>query len=194
VAPVTEPAPYPQEFIRHVTLKNGTRVHIRPIRPDDAARLVVAYSRLSAHSAYQRFFATMRRLPPDWARFLATVDYQRRLALVAERPSENGPELLGVARYEPSDDGTPEVAFVILDAWQNQGLGTMLFHALLEAAAARGLRRFRAYVLADNARMLDLISRFADVQHRRRDGAVIELVFAPRSASVRPPEPNTLPG
>jgi GNAT superfamily N-acetyltransferase len=55
-------------------------------------------------------------------------------------------ELLGVARYEPSHDDAPEVAFVILDAWQNRGLGTVLFQALLEAAQARGLFRFRAWV------------------------------------------------
>jgi len=182
---MTEPAPYPQELTRDVALKNGTRVHIRPIRAADAAQLVAAYERLSAHSAYQRFFSMMRRLPPDWARFLATVDYQRRMALVAERPDDD--ELLGVARYEPSDDGTPEVAFVVLDAWQNQGLGTLLFHALLEAASARGFGRFRAHVLADNVRMLDLISRFGDVQHRRRDGAVIELVFTLPSPLAPPP-------
>jgi acetyltransferase len=187
------PGAYPQELERDVVLKGGARVRIRPIRPDDAARLVAAYERLSAHSAYQRFFSMMRRLPPDWARFLATVDYQRRLALVAERASGEGTELLGVARYEPSEDGTPEVALVILDAWQNQGLGMRLFHALLEAGVARGIGKFRAYVLADNVRMLDLISRLGQVERRRRDGAVIELVFAPRSPAL-PPAPGAPPG
>jgi len=148
---------------------------------------VAAYDRLSAHSAYQRFFSAMRRLPPDWARFLATVDYRTRLALLAERPVDGAMELLGVARYEPSHDDAPEVAFVILDAWQNRGLGTILFHALLEAGGARGFRRFRAWILADNLRMLDLIHRYCDIEQRRRDGAVFELVFAPRlPLSARP--------
>ena len=175
---MTDTAGYPRELERDVVLRDGTKVHVRPIRPEDAPRLVAAYERLSAHSAYQRFFSAMRRLPPDWARFLATVDYHTRLALIAERPGDGDMELLGVARYEPTHDDAPEVAFVIVDAWQNRGLGTILFHALLEAGAARGVRRFRAWILADNMRMLDLIHRYCDIEQRRRDGAVLELVFA----------------
>jgi RimJ/RimL family protein N-acetyltransferase len=190
----TTPTAYPGELERDVTLKNGARVHLRPIRPEDAPRLVAAYERLSFQSAYQRFFTAVRRLPPDWARFLATVDYRRRLALIAERPADGGMELLAVARYEPSQDDAPEVAFVVLDAWQNVGLGTILFHALLDAAIARGIRQFRAYVLADNMRMLDLINRFADVRERRRDGAVLELIFTPRSLLNAPTAPATVSG
>jgi RimJ/RimL family protein N-acetyltransferase len=185
---------YPRELERDVVLRDGAKVHIRPIRPDDAPRLVTAYDRLSAHSAYQRFFGAMRRIPPDWARFLATVDYRTRLALIAERPVDGRIELLGVARYEATHDDAPEVAFVILDAWQNRGLGTILFHALLEAGAVRGFRRFRAWILADNLRMLDLIHRYCDIEQRRRDGAVFELVFAPRSPLSAPPGPPTPSG
>jgi RimJ/RimL family protein N-acetyltransferase len=177
---MTEPPGYPRELERDVALRDGVTVRVRPIRPDDAPRLVAAYERLSTHSAYQRFFSAMRRLPPDWARFLATVDYQTRLALIAERPGQGNGELLGVARYEPTDDGAPEVAFVILDAWQNRGLGTMLFHALLAAGAARGFRQFRAWILADNMRMLDHIHRYGDIEQRRRDGPVVELIFRPK--------------
>ena len=186
---MADPPGYPRELERDVVLRDGTQVHVRPIRPEDAPRLVAAYDRLSAHSAYQRFFSAMRRLPPNWARFLATVDYRRRLALIAERPSGAEMELLGVARYEASHDDAPEVALVILDAWQNRGLGTALFQALLEAAEARGIRKFRAWVLADNMRMLDLIQRYGDVVERRRDGAVFELTFALRTAISGPPAP-----
>ena len=196
----TEPPGYPCELERDVILRDGAKVHIRPIRPDDAPRLVAAYDRLSAHSAYQRFFSAMRRLPPDWARYLATVDHRARLALIAERrddgksatPLSDGErELLGVARYESTDDEAPEVAFVILDAWQNRGLGTALFRALIAAAQARGMRRFRAWVLADNQRMLDLIHRHGHVGERRRDGAVLELVFTPRAGGEGTPAPST---
>ncbi len=65
------------------TLEGGLR--LRLIRPDDEPRLVALYDRLSRHTAYQRFFTVMRRLPIDWAHFLANVDYQTRLALVIER-------------------------------------------------------------------------------------------------------------
>jgi acetyltransferase len=88
---------YPGELERNLTLKDGSVLRIRPIRPDDATRQQDLYGRLSRHSAYQRFFSIMKRLPPDWARFLANVDYQHRLALVVEAPAEADFELVGRA-------------------------------------------------------------------------------------------------
>jgi hypothetical protein len=63
---------------------------------------------------------------------------------------------------------------VVLDGCQGKGLGTILLEALLAAAAARGSMRFRAYVLADNLRMLDLLRRFTNVQERSIDSGVSE--------------------
>jgi RimJ/RimL family protein N-acetyltransferase len=167
-------------FDREVTLRDGTRVRMRPIRPDDEPRLSELYDRLSRDSRYQRFFSVMRRLPPDWARFLANVDAVRRFALVVEAPGQ--PEtLIAVARYEPtSEAGTVEVAFVVQDGWQDRGLGTILFRELLDAAAANGVTRFRAWVLGDNRRMLDLIARLGDVQERSFGQGVVELAFTAR--------------
>jgi len=177
----TGPAEYPKEFERDVTLKNGMRVHVRAIRPDDAPRLSELYDRLSRHTLYQRFFTTMKRLPPDWARMFASVDYRTRFAVVAEHAGEHGPELVGVGRYEPTDDPeTAEVAFVVQDGWQDRGLGTILFNDILRAASERGIRRFRAYVLADNRRMLDLITRFGDIKERKTEQGVTELLFTQR--------------
>ena len=168
-------------FERTVILRDGTPVRLRAIRPDDERRLVALYDQLSRDTRYHRFFSVMRRLPPDWARFLANVDRQRRFALVAESPAD-ADALIAVARYEPADPpGTVEVAFVVQDAWQNRGLGSALFAELLRAAAANGITRFRAWVLADNRRMLDLIARFGDVQERRVEQAVVELLFTPRA-------------
>jgi acetyltransferase len=189
-APMTA---YPKELEREIALPDGARLRLRPIRPEDQGRLIAFYDRLSRHTAYQRFFAVMRRLPPDWAHFLANVDYERRLALLAEHGPPDEPELIGVARYEPTDrPDTAEIAFVIQDRWQNRGLGTLMLDALLAAAAARGIRRFRAYVLASNMRMIDLLVRFMDVQERVTQSGVTELLLtrrpapAPRQGGGRP--------
>lgn len=177
-----EPLDYPRELERTVTLRDGSRIRIRPIRPDDQGRLVELYDRLSRHTAYQRFFTIMKRLPPDWAQILATVDYRRRLALVAEPEAAGGGEVIGVGRYEPTErEDTAEVAFVVQDGWQGRGLGTILLQGVLDAAAARGRRRFIAYVLADNARMLGLFGRFTDIQSRTMADGVVEVVFTPRA-------------
>jgi len=133
----------------------------------------------------------MQRLPPDWAHLLANVDYQRRLALLAELGPREAPELIGVARYEPTErPDTAEIAFVIQDGWQNRGLGRIMLAELLAAAEARGVRRFRAYVLASNVRMLDLLARCTDVQERTMESGVINLLLARRAGDARPPDPT----
>ena len=176
-------AAYPKELEREVTLQDGARLRLRPIRPEDQDRLIAFYDRLSRHTAYQRFFTVMKRLPPDWAHLLANVDYQRRLALLAEHGPPDAPELVGVARYEPTGQAdTAEIAFVIQDGWQNRGLGTLMLDALLAAAETRGIRRFRASVLATNTRMVDLLVRFTDVAERRTESGVTELLLARRPA------------
>jgi RimJ/RimL family protein N-acetyltransferase len=183
---------YPRELERLVTLRDGTRIQLRPIRPDDQAGLIEFYDRLSRHTAYQRFFTVMQRLPPDWAKLLATVDYRRRLALVAEHAGLDGLELAAVGRYEPTDrEDTAEVAFVVQDGWQNRGLGTILFQSVLAAAADRGIRRFVAYVLADNSRMLDLIRRCSDVEQRKIEQGIVEIVFTPRRQPTGRQQPKT---
>jgi RimJ/RimL family protein N-acetyltransferase len=177
----TAPAAYPAELDRMIALRDGTELRLRPIRPDDAPRLIEYYGRLSAHTAYQRFFTVMKRLPPDWARFLAVVDYRRRFALVAERGPRHAPELIGVARYEPTErEDIAEVAFVVQDDWQGRGLGAILVRELLAAAGARGIRRFRAYVLAENSRMLSLLRRLTHVEESKTESGVVALIFTAR--------------
>jgi RimJ/RimL family protein N-acetyltransferase len=186
----TAPAPYPKELERAVWLNDGTYVRIRPIRPDDEPRLVALYGRLSEHTAYQRFFTLMRRLPPSWFHFFANVDYRRRLALVAEHDTTEGSEILGVGRYEPTEEETvAELALVVEDGWQGRGLGTLLLQQILDAGAARSITRFRAYVLADNERMLRLLASRVDIQQRKLEDGVVELIFTPkRPASPKPPQ------
>src|SRR5258705_12044034 len=106
------PEAYPGGLERHVALKNGESILIRPIRPDDEPRLVALYDRLSRRTAYQRFFTVMRRLPSDWVHYFANVDYRRRLALVAERETVAGAGGIGGGAYEPPhQEAAGRVAF-----------------------------------------------------------------------------------
>jgi acetyltransferase len=176
-------ARYPRELEREIALRDGTRVRIRPILPEDEPRLITLYDRLSRQTRYQRFFGVMKRLPPDWAHSLANVDYRRRMALVAERDLDWRPELIGVARYEPSvEEGTAEVAIVIQDFWQGRGLGTILLKEILRAADAHGIHRFCGHVLADNQRMLALLSRLTDIHQHKTEQGVVDVRFARRGS------------
>ena len=178
--PLTTPAGpgYPEELAQDVTLADGARIHLRPIRPDDQESLISFHDRLSSQTAYQRFFNVVKHLPATWAHFLVNVDYDRRLALVAEHDGGAGPTLVAVARYDcTGQSDTAEIAFVVQDDWQNRGLGMILLDALLRAAEARGIRRFRASVLASNTRMLGLLTRGTNVRERHTQAGVTELFF-----------------
>ena len=175
---------YPGELSHGAVLKDGSRVWIRAIRPDDDAGLAALFGRLSQATVYQRFFAPFHRLPPDWYQSFVNVDYVRRLALVAERDGVDGTRLIGVARYEPTEKpDTVEVAVVVEDAWQGGGLGTKLVEDLLRAGEVRGFTRFRGYVLADNHRMLSLLHRVTAVERSEMQEGVVELSFARRPAA-----------
>jgi RimJ/RimL family protein N-acetyltransferase len=140
--------------VKPISLTDGTRVALRPIRSDDESALTALYERLSPQTAYQRFFTVMRRLTPNWAHILANVDYDRRMAFVALGP---GHELIGVARYAYDERvREAEIAVVIEDRWQGRGLGTLLLGELIDYAQGKGIATFRAYVLAENVRMLKL--------------------------------------
>jgi L-amino acid N-acyltransferase YncA len=175
---VSSPPERLARFDRRVVLRDGTLTRLRPIRADDEPRLAALYERLSRDTRYQRFFTIRQRLPPDWVHFLANVDYRTRLALVVESPADPD-ALIAVARYEPApgEPGTAEVAFVVQDGWQDRGLGSLLFRRLLAVAGANGIRRFRAWVLADNRRMLDMIARFGRVEARTIEQGVVQLTF-----------------
>src|SRR2546428_7861803 len=176
-------------FDRTLSLPSGERVRIRPIRPDDEPCLSELYDRSSRDTRYQRFFTVMRRLPPDWAHFLANVDYVRRFALVVEDVTAPATSLVGVARYEPMEAGLAEVAFVVEDRWQGKGLGTLLIAELFRAAADNGITRFRAYVLADHRRMLELFARHAAGLERRGGEGGGGPLLAPGEFPARPPLP-----
>jgi acetyltransferase len=169
--------------MKPVVLRDGTGVTLRDIRPEDESALTALYERLSPQTAYQRFFTVMRRLPPNWGHILANVDYDRRMAIVALDPDG---QMIGVARYVYDDRAhEAEVAIVIEDPWQGRGLGQLLLGELVAYAVKKGIGRFRAYVLADNVRMLKLLRRGTRIVERKLESGVLSLLLAP----LEHPEP-----
>jgi acetyl coenzyme A synthetase (ADP forming)-like protein len=144
---------YPTGYETDVVLRDGTTLHLRPIRPDDDRKLLDLFRRMSEESLYYRFMS-VPKLDLDKVARLAQVDYDGQFVLVAET---NGP-LAAVAGYYRTErcDGRAEVAFAIPDALQGRGIGTKLLERLAEIARARGLSAFDAYVLGDNRRMMDV--------------------------------------
>jgi RimJ/RimL family protein N-acetyltransferase len=163
--------------VERVSLHSGRDVVIRPIRADDEARLREAYQRLSLQSRYQRFLVAKPHLSAAEARYLAGVDGHNHVALVAAPAADQG-RLVAVGRFvrRPEDPSSAELAIVVADEYQRDGLGTEILTRLAAAARERGIGRFAATLLSSNSAAYALISGLAAGSARRRGlGAVQEL-------------------
>jgi RimJ/RimL family protein N-acetyltransferase/predicted CoA-binding protein len=154
-----------------VTADGGT-VHVRPIGPDDAERLVAFHSRQSAESIYFRFFSPRPQLSDAEVEHLTHVDGHDRMAFIALL----GDELVGVARYDRMA-GRPdaEVAFFIDEEHKGRGLGTILLEYLAAAARDVGITAFTAMVLPSNRRMIKVFQQAGFDASSRFEGGVIEV-------------------
>ncbi len=167
----TEAPGYPHEFDVDVALRDGTVVRIRPIRPADAELEARFIKRVSPESSYFRFFTVKPELTEEELSYFTHVDYESRMAFVAIHDDE----MIAVGRYDliedeestgvkeaesetagesDGSDGVAEVAFLVEDAYQGRGIGTHLLRLLSAHARLHEVTRFRAFVLAENERML----------------------------------------
>ncbi len=160
----------------HTTLRDGTPVVLRHIRPDDAAELRRAFERLSPESRYRRFFGGVAQLTDASLRYLTEVDGRDHVAMVAttDDPDLESQTGLGVARFvrlqgEPS---VAEAAVTVADDFQRKGLGRLLATTLAQAARERGVHTFRSDVLADNAPMRAIMSEIGALE-RETDAGVV---------------------
>ncbi|NJP31648.1 bifunctional acetate--CoA ligase family protein/GNAT family N-acetyltransferase [Micromonospora thermarum] len=167
-----------------VLLSDGTTVQLRPIQPSDAPGIVAMHSRFSERTRYLRYFSPYPRIPErDLQRFV-NVDHRDREAFVVLA----GDQIVAVGRYERLGPESPEaeVAFVVEDAYQGRGIGSVLLEHLADAARRSGIMSFVAEVLPANGAMLRVFSDFGyQVQRQFADG-VVHLTFpiAPTEATL----------
>jgi RimJ/RimL family protein N-acetyltransferase len=171
---------YPSELEDCITLSNGTLLRIRPLRRCDALPIRQLYEKLSPDTRYLRFFSPMPRLPDPLLELISCVDYSRRLALLAEMRTPDGVQVVALGNFAAIDDNTAEVALVVDDKWQRQGIGTALGIRVLVAAEARGFDRFVAYVLHHNTAIRRLLNHVALVVSTQMQDGVSELCFVRR--------------
>jgi len=163
---MTGPGPEGDEII---TLASGETIHIRPIRPDDAVRLQASHVKMSPETIYDRFMGYKKTLPEQEARYLASLDYDRHMALVATL-EEN---IIGVARYHvvKNEPQGAEFAIVISDSHQRLGLGTHLMKRLMEYAQTHGICIFLGFAHQGNMRLLRFVQRSGlPIERKFKDG------------------------
>lgn len=145
-----------------IALRDGTPVTIRLIRPDDAPKLQLAFTRLSPESIYLRFLDQRTALSDREAQRLANVDNRTHVALVAAHEEGGEEHIIGVARYavvSPSEPDVAEAAIAVIDEFQGRGLGTILLQRLVDFARAHGIRAFAANVHYSNTEIARFIER-----------------------------------
>ncbi|GLY21300.1 bifunctional GNAT family N-acetyltransferase/acetate--CoA ligase family protein [Micromonospora sp. NBRC 101691] len=168
-----------------VLLSDGTTVQLRPIHPDDAPGIVAMHSRFSERTRYLRYFSPYPRIPErDLHRFVY-VDHHDREAFVVLA----GDRIVAVGRYERLGPGSPdaEVAFVVEDAYQGRGIGSVLLEHLADAARRAGITSFVAEVLPANGAMLRVFADFGyQVQRQFADGVVhLSFPIAPTEQTLQ---------
>jgi len=177
---------YDESYAEEVTLRDGTRVRFRLVRPADKGLFVEAFRRLSPESRYRRFLAAKKDLTPAELRYLTETDAKGHLAIVALEGPPGRERGVGVARFVRlgGEPDAVEAAVAVTDDFHGRGLGTRLAERLLRAARERGVRRVLCEVLAENEPVRKLIRRLAPRAVERPDGRTVEVeILLGRGAS-----------
>jgi len=164
---------------RTIEVRDGTKLHLRPIVAEDEALLHDAVAAMSERTVYFRFFSPIKRMSDALAHRLAVVDYNDRFAIVATSHRPTGKErIVGVARYDRArGTDVAEVAVAVIDEYQRRGLGSVLLAELARVARAHGIKTFSLIVLPENREMLGLLRKMGWIHQARLAGGVYEISF-----------------
>ena len=141
-------------------LRDDRPITIRALRPDDRAGMLAAIGRTSMQSLQRRFFVPKKGFSEQEMAFFLNIDFESHVAIVAEIEEDGHPVIAGGGRYIVVQPGQAEIAFVVVDAYQGQGFGTILMRHLAVLARDAGLNELIAEVLPENTAMLKLFKKF----------------------------------
>jgi len=157
------------------SIRDGRRVEIRALRPDDRDALRIAVGRASTQSLYRRFFGVKRHFSEQEIEFFTNIDFVRHVALVVVAEEGGGPAVIGGARYIVVQPGTAEVAFAVVDQYQGQGVGKALMRHLATIGRGAGLKELIAEVLPENMAMLKVFEKSGLPLHMERTPQVVHI-------------------
>jgi RimJ/RimL family protein N-acetyltransferase len=150
----------PATYCLKERLRDGRPVEVRALRPDDEADMLSAIDRVSPDSLRTRFFAPKRGFSAQEKAFFMNIDFVNHVALVADLEEDGRSVIVGGGRYVVVKSGQAEVAFMVVDTYQGQGIATILTRHLIWLARAAGLRELTANVLPENVAMRDVLRKF----------------------------------
>ena len=158
-------------------LRDGRRVEIRSLRPEDEGDFLAAVDRTSAQSLYRRFFGAKRDFSEKERAFFLNVDFTNHVALVAVVEAESRAAIVAGGRYVVVRPGVAEVAFVVIDDYQGQGIGAALLRHLAAIARSVGLKELVAEVLPENISMLKVFEKSGLKLNTKRESGVVHVAL-----------------
>jgi RimJ/RimL family protein N-acetyltransferase len=167
---------YPSELEAHRTTKTGLRIFLRPVRISDEHLLKDFFYSLSSDCMYHRFISTRTDMPHERLQKFVVIDYTKEMVVLVVVQTEDKEEVYGMGQYFIDENThTAEVAFVVRDEYQNQGIGAELLNYLTYLAKRKGLHGFTATVLMDNKPMLLLFEKAGFMIEQMPESSVYEL-------------------
>src|SRR3989339_303920 len=153
-------SPYPKEYMTRFKMKDGRKVVLRPIRPEDEPMEAEMFRHFSDETERHRFFHRIGDITHDLLQRYTQVDYDREIAIIAEFTENKEKKMLGVVRLIADPYGeTAEFAIVVADPWQKQGLGNKFTDYILGIARERGIKKVYANFLKDNPPMIRIFEK-----------------------------------
>lgn len=165
----------PANYSAREQLRDGRPCEVRALRPDDEADMLAAIDRTGAQSLQRRFFVTKRGFSESERAFFMNIDFVNHVALVVEVEEDGRQAIVGGCRYVVVKPGQAEAAFIVVDAYQGQGIGSILVRHLVELARAAGLTELVAEVLPENTAMRKVLGKFGFKTGRSLDPQVVHL-------------------
>ena len=168
--------PYPAKFVTPWKLKDGTEVTLRPVKPEDEPLELAFIRGLSTETSRFRFFQIIKDLPHDALVRFCNIDYDREMAIIAEKREEDRTVEIGVSRLI-IDPGKKrgEFAVVVADNYQSRGLGTKLVDMLIEFAREKGIETIYGTVMSENIKMIQLCEKLGFTTKREHENVIAEL-------------------
>lgn len=157
-------------------LRDGQRIELRALRPEDRAEFIAAVEQTSAPSLRRRFFAPRRDFSEQEVAYYLNVDFVDHVALVAVAEEDGRPVIIGGGRYIVERPGQAELAFVVIDRHQGRGIGSALMRHLAIIAREAGLDHLTAQVLPENVAMLRVFKK-SGFEITGRDPGVVYLAL-----------------
>jgi GNAT superfamily N-acetyltransferase len=168
----------PASYSATEVLRDGRKIEIRALKPQDKDALIAALGRSSPMSIFRRFLGTKRHFTEQEISFFVDVDFVNHVALVALADENGRAAVIGGGRYIVLPQTTKaELAFAVVDQCQGQGLGAAIMHHLAILARNAGLEELVAEVLSSNTAMLKLFEKSGLPMSTVRESGIVHVTL-----------------